>query len=87
MRGVVRLNDPTTHGGVVTSASSTSAVLGIGVARVGDTVSCPKRGHRNCTIVEGDPEVVIDGVAVAFDGHVTSCGAALISTMPSSGRT
>ncbi len=86
MRGVIRLNDPTSHGGVVTSASSTSQVLGIGVARVGDAVSCPKKGHRNCTIVQGDPEVVIDGVPVAFDGHMTSCGATLISTMPSSGR-
>lgn len=87
MKGVIRLNDPTSHGGVVTSASSTSVVLGIGVARVGDTVSCPKKGHRNCTIVQGDPDVVIDGVPVAFDGHLTSCGATLISTMPSSGRT
>lgn len=86
MKGVIRLNDPTSHGGVVTSASITSQVLGVGVARVGDTVSCPKKGHRNCTIVEGDPEVVIDGVAVAFDGHKTSCGALLISTMPTSGR-
>jgi uncharacterized Zn-binding protein involved in type VI secretion len=87
MRGVIRLNDPTNHGGAVTSASSTSQVLGIGVARVGDTVSCPKKGHRNCTIVQGDPDVVIDGVPVAFDGHMISCGATLISTMPSSGRT
>lgn len=84
MHGVIRLNDPTSHGGVVTSASSTSEVHGIGVARVGDAVSCPKKGHRHCTIVQGDPEVVIDGVPVAFDGHLTSCGATLISTMPSS---
>jgi uncharacterized Zn-binding protein involved in type VI secretion len=38
-------------------------------------------------IVEGDENVLIDGRAVAFDGHKTSCGAVLISSVTSSGRT
>jgi uncharacterized Zn-binding protein involved in type VI secretion len=30
--------------------------------------------------------VLIDGVPVAFEGHATSCGAKLISTVGTSGR-
>lgn len=86
MRGVIRLNDPTSHGGKVISASPKSVVMGRTVARKGDACSCPKRGHRNCIIAEGDPGVLIDGVPVAFEGHKTSCGAVLMSTMPTSGR-
>lgn len=37
-------------------------------------------------IIEGDPKVLIDGVRVAFDGHLTSCGARLITTVPKSNR-
>jgi uncharacterized Zn-binding protein involved in type VI secretion len=84
MRGVIRLGDPTTHGGAVTSASGRSTVMGKPVARVGDSVSCPH--HRDCVIKEGDSNVLVDGIAVAFDGHEVSCGARLISTVPTSGR-
>lgn len=86
MRGVIRLNDPTSHGGRVTSAAPASTVMGVAVARKGDRCSCPLPGHGDCVIAEGDPEVLIDGVPVAFEGHRTSCGAALITTMPTSGR-
>ncbi len=85
MRGVIRLNDPTSHGGKVTSAAPNSTVEGIAVARKGDSCLCPMRGHEACIIAEGDPQVLIDGVPVAFEGHKTSCGASLISTMPASG--
>jgi uncharacterized Zn-binding protein involved in type VI secretion len=86
MRGVIRLGDPTSHGGRVTSAAPKSAVMGVAVARVGDLCQCPVRGHSHCVITEGDPQVRIADVPVAFEGHHTSCGAVLISTMPSSGR-
>lgn len=86
MRGVIRLNDPTSHGGKVISASPNSIVMGLPVARKGDACTCPKRGHNNCTIAEGDPDVTIDGVPVAFEGHKLTCGAVLISTVPTSGR-
>ena len=46
----------------------------------------PVRGHVRCVIAEGDPQVLIDGVPVAFEGHKTSCGAVLISTLPEVGR-
>ncbi|WP_317205717.1 PAAR domain-containing protein [Janthinobacterium sp.] len=86
MRGVIRLNDPTSHGGKVVSAAPNSKVMGVAVARKGDRCMCPQRGHEICVIAEGDPKVLIDGVPVAFEGHLTTCGARLISTMPTSGR-
>ncbi|AKJ28507.1 PAAR motif family protein [Caldimonas brevitalea] len=48
---------------------------------MGDKCICPKKGHKNCTIVEGDPDFTVDGVPVAFDGHKTSCGATLIASL------
>jgi len=82
MRNVIRLGDPTSHGGKVESVSATHfTVGGIAVACVGDKCSCPIKGHDNCTIAEGDPHHVIDGTAVAHDGHKTTCGATLIPTI------
>ena len=82
MRRVIRLGDPTSHQGKVVAAASPLTVMGIPVARVGDVCTCPKRGHDNCTIVEGDPNHLVDGIPVAYEGHKTSCGAVLISTVP-----
>ena len=86
MRLVIRLNDPTTHGGKVIAAASTTTVMGTAVARKGDRCFCPIQGHQTCVIAEGDPKVTIDGIPVAFDGHATSCGTRLISTAAKSGR-
>ena len=85
MKGVIRLNDPTSHGGKVVAASPKSVVMGLPVARKGDACTCPKRGHSGCTIAEGDENVLIDGIPVAFEGHKTTCGAVLMSTIPTSG--
>ena len=86
MRNVIRLGDPTSHGGKVASVSATHfTVDGIPVACVGDKYSCPVKGHDNCTIAEGDPDHIIDGVAVAYDGHKTTCGATLIPTIANFG--
>jgi len=86
MRKVIRLNDPTSHGGQVISASPNSKALGVAIARKGDLCACPLPGHGVCKIAEGDPEVLIDGVPTAFEGHKTECGASLISTVEKSGR-
>lgn len=86
MRRVIRLGDSTSHGGKVVSATSHMIVGGIPVARVGDRCTCPKRGHNNCAIVEGDPNWTIDGVPIALEGCKISCGAVLISSMPNAGR-
>ena len=82
MPNVIRLNDPTSHGGKVVSVSATwFTVEGIAVARVGDLCICPQRGHKICTVAEGDPHHIVNGLAVAYEGHKTTCGATLISTI------
>ncbi|WBS03974.1 PAAR domain-containing protein [Pseudoduganella sp. SL102] len=86
MKGIIRLHDPTSHGGRVISAAPKTSVLGITVARKGDRCTCPIPGHGICFIAEGDPKVTIDGVPVAFEGHRTTCGARLITTVPKSTR-
>lgn len=79
---IIRLGDPTTHGGKVISASDTHVVGGLGIARVGDSVSCPIAGHGVNPIVEGAPTFLIDGRMVALHGHHSACGCMLISTLP-----
>ncbi|NPT41791.1 PAAR domain-containing protein [Paraburkholderia sp. 1N] len=86
MRGVIRVGDGTSHGGKVVTGYDASLVMDRSIARVGDKCTCPMAGHRDCVIVEGDPNVIVGGKAVAFDGHKISCGATLISSLPSSGR-
>ncbi len=86
MPNVIRLNDPTSHGGKVASVSATHFKIGgIAVALVGDKCSCPL--HGECTIVEGDPHHTIDGVQVAYEGNKTSCGATLTSSLTNFTRT
>ena len=85
MRKVIRLNDPTSHGGTVLSvAAAHFTVGGLPVARVGDRIFCPL--HGDGTIIEGDPQHTIDGVAVAYEGHKTSCGAILMSSVDNFGH-
>ncbi|SFN16120.1 Zn-binding Pro-Ala-Ala-Arg (PAAR) domain-containing protein, incolved in TypeVI secretion [Formivibrio citricus] len=86
MKRVIRLGDPTSHGGVVVSASPLTPVFGVPVARLGDMVSCPIPGHGTCPIVEGDASWIVDGRPVALEGHKTACGAGLISTIAEVGR-
>ena len=74
------LGDKTSHGGTVIEASGSSATGDVMIARVGDKVSCPKRGHGTCAIISGDPTVIIDGKPVARDGDQTACGAVLIAS-------
>lgn len=80
------MGDATSHGGCVQTGSSTSKVMDRAVARLGDRCICPMQGHQDCVIAEGDPEFIVDGKPAAFDGHKTSCGATLISSLSSSGR-
>ena len=81
MQNVIRLGDSTSHGGKVVKISATHySVEGIAIARVGDLCSCPIKGHDGCTISEGNPNHTVEGIPVAYEGHKTTCGAALIAT-------
>lgn len=77
---VIRLGDKTSHGGSVLEASAVTDSGGIGIARVGDKVSCPRPGHGTCPIVSGDASWIVDGQPVARQGDKTSCGAVLIAS-------
>ena len=45
MKGIIRTGDTHTGGGKVLRGSSNMKFGGIGVARLGDPVSCPIKGH------------------------------------------
>jgi uncharacterized Zn-binding protein involved in type VI secretion len=80
MANVIRLNDPTSHGGKVDQVAATHfTVSGVAVACLGDKTTCPIHGPG--TIVEGDPRHTINGVPVTYEGHKTSCGAILMPTV------
>ena len=82
MKNVIRLGDSTSHGGKVLNVRARHfKVAQVPVACVGDPCSCPKPGHSGCTIATGSKRHRIDGVAVAYDGDVTSCGAKLQSSL------
>ena len=78
---IVRLGDVTSHGGKVISASGSHFISGIGIARVGDKITCPIAGHGINTIVEGAATYLIGGRMVALHGHRCACGCTLISSL------
>ncbi|MYM95064.1 PAAR domain-containing protein [Duganella vulcania] len=82
MPNVIRVGDPTSHGGSVLSSSvSHFTVEGKAVVVVGDKCSCPINGHQNCTVASGSSTHTVNGKAVAYEGDKTSCGATLTSTI------
>ena len=60
LRPFIVLGDRTDHGGVVVEASTMTDTHGKGIARVGDRVVCPRRGHGTTVIVTGDPTRLLD---------------------------
>ncbi|WP_294613931.1 PAAR domain-containing protein [uncultured Gilliamella sp.] len=86
MKNVIQLGDATSHGGKVITASSKLIVFTKGVARMGDMVTCPIKGHGVNPIIEGDPQFIEEGKPVAFHGHKTACGCTLISSLTNFGK-
>lgn len=80
MQGIIRIGDRTTSGGKVLSGSEKMVFDGIGVARVGDPVSCP--AHGPTVVAEGNPSFKDNGILVAFHGHRCACGCALLTSLP-----
>ena len=72
--------------GVVIGSTQTTDTFGKRLARVGDQVTCPKKGHGTTVIVTGDPTMIVDGAPVARHGDKCACGATLISSQVVSGR-
>lgn len=73
----IRLGDKTSHQGVVLEASPHTDSGGIGIARAGDKVSCPRCGDN--VIASGDMTMLVDGKPAARHGDKTACGAFLIA--------
>ena len=80
-RPFIVVGDKTSHGGTVLEGAPSTTTGGQPIARVGDKVSCPKRGHGGTTVIAtGDPSCLIDGKPAARHGDTTACGATLISS-------
>lgn len=77
---LILLGDKSSHGGTVIEASSETSIGGVRVARLGDKVACPIKGHGVCPIVTGDATLLIDGKPAARVGDLTACGATLIAS-------
>jgi uncharacterized Zn-binding protein involved in type VI secretion len=81
MAALIVVGDRTSHGGVVIQGSPMTDTHGKSIARVGDRVTCPQKGHGGTTvIISGDPTLLIDGSAAARHGDKTACGATLLSS-------
>jgi uncharacterized Zn-binding protein involved in type VI secretion len=80
-RPFIVVGDKTSHGGTVIQGAPTSDSGGIQIARVGDKVTCPKKGHGGTTVIAtGDPTCIIEGKPAARHGDKTACGAVLIAS-------
>lgn len=78
--GVVRLGDKTSHGGQVTTASSSFKVNGKCVALDGDMTDCPQcKGTYLIKVC--DSERKHHGKFVAYEGDKATCGAKLLTSL------
>ncbi len=85
-RPFIVVGDATSHGGTVIEGAPTTDTNGKRIARVGDKVTCPHRGHGGTTVIaSGDPTVIIDGSPAARHGDVTACGATLVANQTQTG--
>ncbi|MCT8248194.1 PAAR domain-containing protein [Proteus vulgaris] len=80
-KNIILLGDKTSHGGIVITATSDLIINGKKVAKVGDKVNCPKKGHGINSIIEGSSDFTCQGTALATEGCHTECGCYLISSI------
>jgi uncharacterized Zn-binding protein involved in type VI secretion len=73
---VAHLGDRISHGGAIVSASETVFAEGRAVARVTDRVMCAAHGAQ--TIRTGAESVQVNGLTIAIDGSICSCGARVV---------
>ena len=78
IRGWVRMADRADCGYAVAEGSAFDTSGGIGYTFRGARMAC----SRNCKIADGDPSSTLsNGAAQVLDGHSTSGGCRLISTL------
>jgi uncharacterized Zn-binding protein involved in type VI secretion len=78
-REIIRMGDPTSHGGRVLEGSQLDICHGKPIAFVGHKTFCPKC-KGNFSIIEGALTTTFYGQGVALAGMKTACGAVLIAT-------
>jgi uncharacterized Zn-binding protein involved in type VI secretion len=76
---IIRMGDPTTHGGKVIEGSPVDICHGKPIAYVGHKTYCPQC-KGNFPIIDGAATTTFYGKGVALAGMKTACGAALIAT-------
>jgi uncharacterized Zn-binding protein involved in type VI secretion len=76
---IIRLGDPTTHGGKVIEGSPVDICHGKPIAYLGHKAYCPQC-KGTFPIIEGAPTTTFYGKGVALAGMKTACGALLIAT-------
>lgn len=85
MKPVIVVGDRTSHGGTVLEGAADTLVDGKPVARIGDRVNCPKKGHSAAVIISGDQTCFANGRPIARHGDKCSCGATLIASVSDTG--
>lgn len=78
---VARFGDTSNHGGSITSASTDVKVNGLGVARAGDTFTCPIHGPNKILSAITTRTRVNGRLVITVGAHV-SCGAVITSGSP-----
>lgn len=79
-RGVIRLGDKTTHGGMVLSASSGTVVMGKPASLEDDMTVCPQCKGKYAIKPDG-AGAKHEGKPYAYQDDLTECGARLISSI------
>ena len=75
---IIRLDDTSSHGGLVITAASKTFAEGKKIARIDDILDCPIHGPSK--IVQGSSNFLVEGKGVARHGDLTECGATLIAS-------
>jgi uncharacterized Zn-binding protein involved in type VI secretion len=76
---IIRLGDPTSHGGKVIEGSPVDICHGKPIAYLGHQTYCPQC-KGTFPIIDGAPTTTFYGKGVALAGMKTACGAVLIAT-------
>ncbi|WP_420993832.1 PAAR domain-containing protein [Cupriavidus sp. 30B13] len=76
MKEPALLDDPTSHGGKVKTASSTYVLDGRRAALVGDIVSCPIHGDN--PLMEGGEGMTDEGRPLVVTGCRSQCGSIVL---------
>ena len=76
---IIRMGDPTSHGGKVIEGSMADICHGKPIAYMGHQTFCPQC-KGNFPIIDGASTTTFYGKGVALAGMKTACGAVLIAT-------